>query len=94
MTIHHTLFYQDGEKRQLHIYDSREAAIKAAERMIEQFKFWGGGCIPLSVSSSKWRSNGKYAGEAAPEVNYNPADLAYYSRENGNNYGYYQYRRA
>lgn len=70
-------------------YDTFEEAVQGAERMLEQFKYWGGGGFPLHAFSDKRSAQGKYKG-TIDRKDYNYADYAQYARENGNNYGYYR----
>ena len=93
MEIHNCLFYKEDFKDkqvQLRRCDSYEAAQREAERMIEAFKYWGGGPVPVSVDSTKWTKNGKYAGEAYPRIEYGEELYIAYARENGTKYGYYK----
>lgn len=93
MQVHYCLFYKEDYKDrqvQLRYCSSYEAAKQEAERMIENFKYWGGGSVPVSVTASKWSSAGKYLGEALPCIDYCEERYIEYARENGTKYGYFR----
>lgn len=95
MKTNYILAYKENHndtRRNLLIFDNEISARKTADHMIEQFKFWGGGSIPLDISYQKWTSGGKYAGGDTLKE-FNTTDLLKYARENGNLYGYYTYMK-
>lgn len=97
MVIHNCLFYKEDyrdSQMQMKYCDSYEAAQREAERMIEAFKYWGGGSVPVSVMATKWTKAGKYAGEASPEIEYSQELYDSYARENGTKYGFFSVKRT
>lgn len=92
MTTRTTLLYKvfhTDKRAELSYFDSFEDAAKAAEAMIDSFKFWGGGAVPVSVSSSRWTKAGKYK-DTPQSRDYSPALYMDYARENGDKCGYLQ----
>lgn len=92
MTTRTVLFYKvfhTDKHTELSYFDSFEDATKAADAMIETFKFWGGGAVPVSVSSSRWTKAGKYK-DTPQRKDYAPALYMDYARENGEKCGYLQ----
>ena len=93
MTTRYCLFYKEfhTDRRTVLVYcESYEQAQARAAHMIESFKYWGGGSVPVTVSASKWNSRGKYAGEVFPTIDYDESLYIEYARENGTKYGYYK----
>lgn len=96
MTTHYCLFYKENHwdsQVELKFCDCYESAKGEAERMIEAFKFWGGGPVPESVAATKWTKSGKYAGEAYPRIEYDKKLYIDYAREKGTKYGYYRFKK-
>lgn len=97
MTTRTTLLYKvfhTDKRAELSYFDSFEDATKAAEAMIDSFKFWGGGSVPVSVTSSRWTKAGKYK-DTPKSRDYSPSLYIDYARENGDKCGYLQeLRRA
>lgn len=93
MKTSYIVLYKDHHtdiRQCLRYCESWQAAQDEAARMIEQFKYWGGGPVPVLVSASKWTAAGKYAGDAFPAIEYPESLYIEYARENGTKYGYYQ----
>ena len=90
MTVKHIMFYKvfhTDKQCELRYFDSMDQMKRAANDMLESFKFWGGGAVPVSIESYKIRKGGKYAG-VIESKDYNPSLYMKYARENGNLYGY------
>ena len=92
MTINNVMFYKvfhTDKHAEIRYFDTCQAMKAAADQMIESFKFWGGGQVPVAIESYKVRKSGKHAGTVA-RVDYNPSLYMDYARENGTKYGYYK----
>lgn len=74
--------YND-DKKEIKIFDSLEAAKNTASKMIELFRFWGGGSVPCSISIYKGNKEVEY-------FEYKESLYVRYARENGTIYGYYK----
>lgn len=93
MRTEHILLYKPfhNEKRlELRRCESFEAATAAAREMLDQFRYWGGGAVPVSVSSDRWTAAGKYK-DTLHYIEYAPRLYMEYARENGNKCGYLQF---
>lgn len=80
--------WHTDEREEIKYFEKFEDVEKEASRMIEQFKFWGGGTVPIVVIETIWsKSNGC---RDTKRMEY--ADDLYirYTRENGTAYGYYR----
>lgn len=96
MTTRTTLFYRTFHN-DLHCeikhFNTIEEAQEAAANMIEQFKYWGGGSVPVTLDQTKWTKAGKY--HSTTLYKEYPQDLYIeYARENGNLCGYLQNKTA
>jgi hypothetical protein len=93
MRTDYCLFYKTNHtdtKTELIFCENWQAAQDEAARMIEQFKYWGGGPVPVSASANKWTAAGKYAGIEFEPIYYPENLYLEYARENSNKYGYYK----
>lgn len=92
MTIKNVMLYKvfhTDKKAEIRYFKDYETMSRAAAEMIDSFKFWGGGAVPVSITSYKIRNNGKYAGEVTTK-DYSKDLYISYARENGNKCGYLQ----
>ena len=92
MTTRNILFYKvfhTDRHFEISYFDSFDDAKAAAETMINSFKFWGGGAVPVAAEAVRWTKAGKYK-DTPHRVEY-PEDLYIdYARENGSKCGYLQ----
>lgn len=80
-----TLFYKEwhtDNQIQLRAYDSMEQAEIRAKLMIDQFRYWGAGSIPISISHTKWTK--RWGAETIKNIEYSEEEYIQYARENGN----------
>lgn len=93
MTVDYYLIYKpwhDQKRLEISHYTSWEAMEAEAARMISQFKYWGGGSVPVSGHECRRTKAGKYAEPKREGVYYDPSLYIDYARENGTKYGYYK----
>ncbi len=75
-------------KNKIRYFDKFEDAENEAYKMIEQFKFWGGGSVPVAAVETIWKkSNGC---KELSRAEYSESLYIRYARENGTLYGYYK----
>ena len=79
-----------NEKRlEIRQFNTFEEVTAAAAHMLDQFRYWGGGAVPISANADRWTAAGKYK-DTLYYIEY-PARLYMdYARENGNKCGYLQ----
>ena len=96
MTTRTILFYKTFHNDlhcEIRYFNTTEEALEAAEQMLSQFKYWGGGSVPVTLETSKWTKSGKYHSNTYYKEY--PQDLYIeYARENGNRCGYLQSKTA
>lgn len=46
--------WHTDEKKEIRYFDTFEDAEKAAKKMIDQFKYWGGGSVPVFIEEEVW----------------------------------------
>ena len=79
--------WHTDKKVEINYFQKFEDAEKEASRMIQQFKYWGGGCVPVVAIETIWtKSNGC---RGIKRVEYSDSLYIRYARENGTAYGYY-----
>ena len=79
--------WHTDKKVEISYFQKFEDAEKEASRMIQQFKYWGGGCVPVAAIETIWtKSNGC---RDIKRVEYPDSLYIRYARENGTAYGYY-----
>ena len=80
--------WHTDEKKEIRYFDTFEDAENAAKKMIDQFKYWGGGSVPVFIEEIVWtKSNGC---QTLKRVEYSEKLYIRYARENGTAYGYYR----
>jgi hypothetical protein len=87
------MFYKEfhtDSRQEIRRFDSWQAAQDEAARMITQFKYWGGGSVPVTIAEYRRTAAGKYAEPKTEPITFDPALYMDYARENGNKYGYYK----
>lgn len=91
MRITTVLFYKEHHtdtRHEIHFYPTVEIAETVAAAMIESFKFWGGGSVPIEIVQTKWTKRGS---KTLYHNSFDSSEWEPYARENGNLYGYYEY---
>lgn len=93
MKISTVLFYKpdhNNDRCEIRYYPDVETAELVAENMISQFKYWGGGSVPVAIIQDKKTTKG-YKTLYRHDFDY--SRLQDFARESGLNiYGYYQYK--
>lgn len=75
-------------KNEIQYFENFKDAEKEAERMISQFKYWGGGSVPVLIEEATWaKTKGYMTGE---RTEYKADLYIRFARENGTAYGYYR----
>lgn len=92
MITKYVMFYKTfhtDKYPEIRYFDTWQRALEAADTMIEQFKFWGGGSVPIKVEAVRWTKAGKYK-DTPMSKDYPASDYITYARENSNKCGYLQ----
>lgn len=92
MKTRNILFYKvfhTDRYSEISYFDSFEDATKAAAAMIDSFKFWGGGAVPVTAEAVRYTKAGKYK-DTPHRVEYSESLYIDYARENGSKCGYLQ----